>query len=175
MRRPGSIQSFKTCVFCFWAFVMKATPARQVTPPWDVYMANCHPSWQGYPTWQTRQPTEMGHPTYHVYVIKIKKEIIWTGRLPHLGGLPHLPRVPHPHVNRPKESQCHPRAERIQFAANNPCSWTPKICQWKWNLLNLTPFNGKYLNMENWCRKRRGESGGYRIMCMFRTNTFEWL
>ena len=100
----------------------------------------------------------MGHPTYHVYVIKIKKEIIWTGRLPHLGGLPHLPRVPHPHVNRPKESQCHPRAERIQFAANNPCSWTPKICQWKWNLLNLTPFNGKYLNMENWCRKRREDT-----------------
>ena len=36
-----------------------------------------------------------GHPTYHVNVIKLKREIIWTG------GLPHLPGVPHLHVNRP--------------------------------------------------------------------------
>ena len=42
-----------------------------------------------------------GHPTYHVNVIKLKKEIIWTGGLPHLSGLPHLPGVPHLHVNRP--------------------------------------------------------------------------
>ena len=34
-------------------FAMNATPARQVTPPLDVYMGNCHPGWQGYPTWQT--------------------------------------------------------------------------------------------------------------------------
>ena len=30
---------------------------RRVTPPWDVYMANCHPGWQGYPTRQTGQPS----------------------------------------------------------------------------------------------------------------------
>ena len=46
----------------------------------------------------------MGHPTYHVYVITIKKEIIWTGGLPHLGRLPHLPGVPPLHVNRPLTS-----------------------------------------------------------------------
>ena len=38
----------------------------------DFYMANCHPGWQGYPTWQTGQPAQAGHPTYHVNVIKIK-------------------------------------------------------------------------------------------------------
>ena len=36
----------------------------------------------------------MGHPTYHVNVIKLKWEIIWTGWLPHLPGVSHL------HVNR---------------------------------------------------------------------------
>ena len=35
-------------------FAMNATPGRRVTPPWDVYMANCHPGRQGNPTWQTR-------------------------------------------------------------------------------------------------------------------------
>ena len=38
-----------------------------------------------------------GHPTYHVNVIKLKSEIIWTGGLPHLSGVPHL------YVNRPLE------------------------------------------------------------------------
>ena len=38
-----------------------------------------------------------GHPTYHVNVIKLKSEIIWTGGLPHLSGVPHLS------VNRPLE------------------------------------------------------------------------
>ena len=42
-----------------------------------------------------------GSPTYHVNVIKLKWEIIWTGGLPHLSGLPHIPGVPHLHVNRP--------------------------------------------------------------------------
>ena len=42
-----------------------------------------------------------GHPTYHVDVIKLKCEIIWTGGLSLLGGLPHLPGVPYLHVNRP--------------------------------------------------------------------------
>ena len=56
MRRLGNVQSFKTYVFRFWAFCHESDPARRVTPPWDVYMANCHPDWQGYPTWQTGQP-----------------------------------------------------------------------------------------------------------------------
>ena len=51
--------------------------------------------------WQTGQPALTGHPTYHVNVIKLTREIIWTGGLPHLRGLPHLPGVPHLHVNRP--------------------------------------------------------------------------
>ena len=76
-----------TCL-AFELFAMNATPARRVTPPLDVYMVNCHPGWQGYPT-------------YHVNVIKIKGEIIWKGGLPHLGRLPQLPGVPHLHVNRP--------------------------------------------------------------------------
>ena len=54
MRRLGNVQILETYMFRFWAFfAMNATPARQVTPPLDVYMANCHPGWQGYPTWQT--------------------------------------------------------------------------------------------------------------------------
>ena len=89
-----------TCL-AFQLFAMNATPARRVTPPWDVYMANCHPGWQGYPTWQKGQPALAGYPTYHVNVIKIKWEIIWKGGLPHLSGLPHLPGVLRLHVNWP--------------------------------------------------------------------------
>ena len=48
----------------------------------------------GNPPWRVT-------PTYHVNVIKIKREIIWTGGLLQLRGLPHLPEVPHIHVNRP--------------------------------------------------------------------------
>ena len=55
MRQLGYVQSFKC--FAFELFAMNATPARRVTPPWDIYMANCHPGWQGYLTWQTGQPT----------------------------------------------------------------------------------------------------------------------
>ena len=59
-------------------------------------------TWQNLtPVWRTGQPTLAGHPTYHVDVIKLKWEILWTGGLPHLSGLPHLPGVPHLHVNRP--------------------------------------------------------------------------
>ena len=101
LRRLRNVQNFKIYVLAFELFAMNATPARRVTPPWDVYMANCHPGWQGYPTWQTRQPALAGHPTYHVNVIKIKWEIIWKGGLPHLGGSPHLLGVPHFHVNWP--------------------------------------------------------------------------
>ena len=39
------------------------------------------------------------HPTYHVNVIKLKREIIWTDGLTHLSAL-HLPGVPHLHVKR---------------------------------------------------------------------------
>ena len=48
------------------------------------------------------------HPTYHVNVIKLKQEIIWTGGLSHLSGLPHLPWVPHLHVNGPLGELMHP-------------------------------------------------------------------
>ena len=71
-RRLGNAQSFKTYIFAFELFAINATPARQVTSPWHVYMANCHPGWQDYPTWQTGKPAQAGHPTYHVNVIKIK-------------------------------------------------------------------------------------------------------
>ena len=57
-----------TC-FAFELFAMNATPARRVTPSWHIYMANCHPGWQGYPTWQTGQPAWAGHPTCHENVI----------------------------------------------------------------------------------------------------------
>ena len=80
------------------------TPAGRVTPPWNVYMAKFDPGWEGYPVWQTGLPALAGHPTYHVNVIKLKWEIIWTGGLPHLSGLPHLPGVPHLHVNRPLDA-----------------------------------------------------------------------
>ena len=40
------------------------------------------------------------HPTHHLNVIKLKREIVWTGGLPYLNRLPHLPRAPHLHVNR---------------------------------------------------------------------------
>ena len=57
VRWPGNKQRFKTdTCFAFELFAMNATPVRRVTPPWHVYMANSHPSWQGYPTWQTVQP-----------------------------------------------------------------------------------------------------------------------
>ena len=75
--------------------ITKPTPARRVTPPWNVYMAKFDPYWEGNPVWQTRLPTLAGHPTYHVNVIKLNWEIIWTG------GLPHPPGAPHLHVNRP--------------------------------------------------------------------------
>ena len=63
------------------------------------------PGSAGYPTLkpglQTGIPALTGHPTYHVNVIKLKWEIIWTGGLPHLSGLPHLPGVSHLYVNMP--------------------------------------------------------------------------
>ena len=64
---------FFSIIWFIWSFCnMIATPAGQVTPACDVYMANCHPGWQGYPIQQTGQPVWAGHPTYHVNVIKIK-------------------------------------------------------------------------------------------------------
>ena len=96
-----------TC-FAFELFAMNATPARRVTPPWHFYIANFHPGWPGYPTWQTGSP--------HLSYKRDKKKIIWTGRLPHLGGLPHLPGVPHLHVNRPLLSRDERRQQqRIEF------------------------------------------------------------
>ena len=66
------------------------------TPPWNVYMAKFDPSWEGYPVWQTGLPALAGHPIYHVNVIKLKWELIWTGGFP-------SPR-PHLHVNRPLDA-----------------------------------------------------------------------
>ena len=44
------------------------------------------PGWEGYPVWQTGLPTLASHPIYHVNVIKLKWEIIWTGWYPALAG-----------------------------------------------------------------------------------------
>ena len=41
-----------------------------------------------------------GHPTYHVNVINLKYEIIWTSGLPHLSGYTYVG-SPNLHVNRP--------------------------------------------------------------------------
>ena len=56
--------------------IANPTPARRVTPPWNVYMTKFDPGWEGYPVWQTGLPTLAGHHTYHVNVIKLKWEII---------------------------------------------------------------------------------------------------
>ena len=71
VRRLANVQSFNTLVFRYFCN-MNASPARRVTPPWDIYMANAHP-------------------TYHVNVIEIKQEILKMGGLPHLGGLRGVP------------------------------------------------------------------------------------
>ena len=65
-----------------------------------VYMKVANPGWEGYPVWQSGLPALAGYLTYHVNVIQLEREIIWTGGLSHLSGLPHLPVVPHLHVNR---------------------------------------------------------------------------
>ena len=56
--------------------IANPTPARRVTPPWNVYMTKFDPGWEGYPVWQTGLPTLAGQPTYHLNVIKLKWEII---------------------------------------------------------------------------------------------------
>ena len=48
------------------------TPARRVTPPWNVYMAKFDPVWEGNPVCQTGLPALMGHPTYHGDQIKMR-------------------------------------------------------------------------------------------------------
>ena len=70
--------------------ITNPTPARRVTPLWNVYVAKFDSGWEGYPVWQTGLAALAGHPTYHVNVIKLKWEDIWTGGLPHLSRLPHL-------------------------------------------------------------------------------------
>ena len=40
--------------------------------------------------------------TYHVNMVKLKLDIVWTGGLPNLSGLPHPPGALHLHVNRPQ-------------------------------------------------------------------------
>ena len=70
--KSGKSVCVTICRSGYQCLIIWAILARRVTPPRHVYMANCHPGWQGYPTWQTGQPAWAGHPTYHVNVIKIK-------------------------------------------------------------------------------------------------------
>ena len=86
--------------------ITNPTPARRVTPHWNVCMAKFYPGWEGYPVWQTGLAALVGHPTYHVNVIKLKWEIIWTGELPHLSGLPHLPGPNRPSEGRESSCKC---------------------------------------------------------------------
>ena len=37
------------------------TPARRVTPPWNVYTVKFDPGWEGYLVWQTGLPALGGH------------------------------------------------------------------------------------------------------------------
>ena len=41
VRRLGNVQSFNTYMFRFWASCHERDPGWAVTPPWQVYMANC--------------------------------------------------------------------------------------------------------------------------------------
>ena len=70
--KSGKSVCVTVCRSGYQCLIIWAILARRATPPRHVYMANCHPGWQGYPTWQTGQPAWAGHPTYHVNVIKIK-------------------------------------------------------------------------------------------------------
>ena len=117
--------------------ITNPTPARRVTPPWNVYMAKFDPGSEGYPVWQTGLPALAGHPTYHVNVIKLKTEIIWTGGLPPLSGLPHLPGVPNLHINRPLFSQFRPRHILQAIAC---CLFINYACICTWMHVNKTTF-----------------------------------
>ena len=44
--------------------IVNPTPARRVTPPWNVYMVKFDPGWEGFPVMQTGLPALVGHPTY---------------------------------------------------------------------------------------------------------------
>ena len=74
--------------------ITNPTPARRVTPPWNVYVAKFDSGWEGYPVWQTGLAALASHPTYHVNVIRLKWEDIWNGGVPHLSRLLHLPGAP---------------------------------------------------------------------------------
>ena len=52
--RLGNVQSFKTYVLHFWAFCHERDPGLASYPTRHLYLENCQPGWQGYPTWQTR-------------------------------------------------------------------------------------------------------------------------
>ena len=62
------------------------------------------------------------HITSHVNVIKLKWEIIWTGRLPHLSGLPHSSGFPQLHVNRPlvKQQKKNTQTQSLSFSSFRP-------------------------------------------------------
>ena len=71
-----NVQSFRAQVFHYnlanLTFChMNATLAGQVTPPWDIYMANDNPGWQV--TLSSKQGNPLNHvPTYHVNMTMIK-------------------------------------------------------------------------------------------------------
>ena len=73
-----------------------------------------------------------GHSTYHVNMIKLKWEIIWTR------GLPHLPGVPHLRVNRPQVV--------ISIKVGRSFLWLkisekPPLNFVQWNITNVYTFH----------------------------------
>ena len=100
------MQSHRQSEFCANLMYHDSDPARRVTPPWNVYMAKFDPGWEGYPVWQTRLPALAGHPTYHVNVIKLKWDIIWTGGLLPPKQVTSPTWGPLTHVNEPLDCPC---------------------------------------------------------------------
>ena len=95
--------------------------------PWNVYMAKL---------WQTGLSTLKGDPTYHVKVIKLKWEIIWTGGLPHLSGLPFLPGVPFPPCNQAL------KVSPVPFLQFQQLNYSPFII---W--VNLVPLESHFYDL----------------------------
>ena len=65
--KSGKSVCVTVCRSGYQCLIIWAILARRVTPPRHVYMANCHPGWHGYPTWQT------GHPRG-----RVTPPIMWT-------------------------------------------------------------------------------------------------
>ena len=114
----------------FWAnmIITNPTPARRVTPPWNVYMAKCDPGWEGYPVWPGYPPWWVTPPIMYprfqriffsyrywwfvYFLLGILRTDLWSQGTHHVNviklkweiiwtyGLPHLPGVPHLHVKQ---------------------------------------------------------------------------